>query len=246
LIFIGLFIATLAFADSNQALIEMANKQYSDGDYPAAIANFEKVLETGYESAGLFYNLGNAYYKSGELSAAILFYEKAKLLAPNNEDINFNLELANSHVTDKLEIIPEFFLVEWINSFSLMFSTNQWAIAGMIALGLCLIFFLIFLYNRVALIRRFSFYLSMLLLVATISSFIFSSKEAKKLSIRDTAIIFSPSVTVKSSPDESGTDLFLLHEGSKVRLIDSIGTWVEISLSDGNEGWIEKEAIRVI
>ena len=245
-IIIGILFAFPAFADSNQAILEIANKNYSDGEYEAAIANYEKVIETGYESATLYYNLGNAYYKTGELAPAILFYEKAHLLAPNDEDINFNLELANSHVVDKLETIPAFFLSKWIDSLSTQLSSNNWAIISMITFGIGLILFLIYLYISIPLVKRFAFYFSILLIVGTIVSFSFSSKEDNKLSAHDSAIIFSPSVTVKSSPDESGTDLFLLHEGTKVQLNDSLGTWVEIALSDGNEGWILKEAIRVI
>jgi tetratricopeptide (TPR) repeat protein len=246
IIILGLLISTLAHADSNKAILEMANQQYNNGDYAGAIANYEKVIETGYESAALYYNLGNAYYKTGELAPAILFYEKAHLLAPNDEDIVFNLELANSHVVDKLEAIPDFFLVQWINTLSMQLSTNQWAIISMVTFGVALLLFLVFLYVSVPLVKRFSFYISMLLVIGAITGFVFSSKEARKLTAHNTAIIFSPTVTVKSSPDESGTDLFLLHEGSKVQLNDSIGNWVEIALSNGNEGWILKEAIRVI
>jgi hypothetical protein len=138
------------------------------------------------------------------------------------------------------------FLVKWINNISAQLSSDLWAIASMITFGVGLILFLIYLYISVPLVKRFSFYLSVLLVIAAIVSFSFSSKEDKKLSAQDAAIIFSPSVTVKSSPDESGTDLFLLHEGTKVQLKDSLGTWAEIALSDGSEGWIMKEAIRVI
>ncbi|MCF8455470.1 MAG: tetratricopeptide repeat protein [Bacteroidales bacterium] len=243
---LSLFLAMTSFADSNNALLEMANKHYTDGEYNEAIANYEQIIETGYESAALYYNLGNSYYKTGELAPAILFYEKAHLLAANDEDIVFNLELANRHVVDKLEAIPDFFLNQWINNLSIQLSTNQWAIISMVAFGVALLLFLIFLYVSVPLVKRFSFYFSMLLVIVAVSGFIFSSKEANKLTAHDTAIIFSPTVTVKSSPDEGGTDLFLLHEGSKVQLNDSIGNWVEIALSNGNEGWILKEAIRVI
>lgn len=246
LIIIILCCVTIAFADSNKALLEMANKHYSDGEYAEAIANYEQVIETGYESAALYYNLGNTYYKTSELAPAILFYEKAHLLAPNDEDIVFNLELANRHVVDKLEVIPDFFLTQWIKNLSLQLSTNQWAIISMVAFGVALLLFLIFLYISVPLVKRFSFYFSMLLVIVAVAGYLFSSKEAHKLTAHDSAIIFSPTVTVKSSPDEGGTDLFLLHEGSKVQLNDSIGNWVEIALSNGNEGWILKEAIRVI
>lgn len=246
IILLCLFFALTSFADSNQAILEMANKHYSDAEYAEAIAKYEQVIETGYESAALYYNLGNSYYKTGELAPAILFYEKAHLLAPNDEDIVFNLELANHHVVDKLEAIPDFFLVQWINNLSLQLSSNQWGIISMVAFGVGLLLFLIFLYVSVPLVRRFSFYFSMMLIIVAVVGFVFSSKEAHKLTAHDTAIIFSPSVTVKSSPDEGGTDLFLLHEGSKVQLNDSIGNWVEVALSNGSKGWISKEAIRVI
>ena len=236
----------MTFADSNLALLDVASTQYTDGQFEEAILTYTQILDNEYESSELYYNLGNCHYKLSELAFAILYYEKADLLAPNDEDIDFNLELARSHTVDKLDVIPEFFLSSWYNRLSTILLTNTWAVISMISFGISLLIFLLYIFTSSTIIKKLSFYSATLLLLVSLSSFIISSKESSKLMNRNTAIIFSPSVTIKSSPVESGTDLFLLHEGTKVTIIDSVSTWFEIKLIDGNEGFIQKESLKII
>ena len=238
--------ANQAMADSNQGLMEVAARQYSDGNYSEAITTYNQILSTGYESAELYYNLGNSYYKTSDLPNSILFYEKAKLLTPNDEDIIFNLDLARSHTMDKIDEIPEFFIYSWINRLAGILLADTWAIISMISFAISLIIFIIYFISGYLIIKKLSFYSATVVLLVSIATFIFSYKESSKIIRHDSAIIFSPSITIKSSPDDNGNDLFLLHEGTKVHLLDSLSEWYEIQLADGNEGWLKKESIEII
>lgn len=235
----------LLFADSNQSLIEKANSEYINGNYEQAIETYNLVLETDYESALLYYNIGNAYYKNNQLAYSILFFEKAKLLAPNDEDINFNLELANSHTTDKIEAIPELFIKNWYNTISSIYTSDFWAIVSMITFFVGLLFLSLFLFSRKSSLKRTAFYFSMLLLLSSALSFSFSRNETNKQTAHNCGIIFN-SITVKSSPDNNGTDLFLLHEGTKVEILEPNNEWVKIKLKDGSEGWVTTENMKII
>ncbi len=240
-----LFFGSKLFADSNLSLIEKANSEYINGNYIQAIETYNLILETDYESAELYYNLGNAYYKNNQLAYSILFFEKAKLLAPNDEDINFNLELANSHTTDKIEAIPELFIKSWYNSISSIYISDFWAIVSMITFFACLIFFSLFLFTHKTGIKRTAFYISILFLIIAVMSFSFSRNETRKQTAHNCGIIFN-SITVKSSPDNNGTDLFLLHEGTKVEILEPNNEWVKIKLRDGSKGWVTTENMEII
>ena len=240
-----LLFGTLLYAESNEEKIELANKEYSNGNYDQAIEAYKSVLETGYESPELYYNIANSYYKSNRLAYAILYYERAKLLAPNDEDIIFNLSLANSHITDKINVISPMLIKTWYNSASSFLPGDTWSVISIASFVLLLILFSVFLYSHKATIRRLTFYLSILSLLITFLSFSFAGHEAKLQTEHNSAIIFN-SITVKSSPDNYGTDLFLLHEGTKVTVLQNENDWMKIKLSDGNEGWVKNESLQII
>jgi tetratricopeptide (TPR) repeat protein len=246
IVIISMLITNTTLADSKQSMIDVANEYYANGDFSKAIELYEEVIGTGYEAAHLYFNLGNANYKTGAIPSAILNYERAKLLDPKNEDIIFNLELSNTHVVDQLEAIPEFFLVEWIRQLVDMFPTDAWAYWSLSAFLAFLVMLLIFLYSNISVLKRLSFYGAILALTVVVWSIYSAAEQKANISNDHSAIVFSPSVTIKSSPDDSGTDLFLLHEGTKVSLIDSLGDWINIRLSDGNVGWLEKRHLEII
>ena len=234
-----------SYAQSNVEKIELANKDYSEGNYDKAINTYKSVLESGYESPELYYNIANSYYKSNRLAYAILYYERAKLLAPNDEDINFNLSLANSHITDKIDAISPLLVKTWYKSVSSILPSDSWSILSIGSFILLLIFLSVFLYSHKTVLRRLTFYLSILALLFSLLSFSFANTEAKQQTVHNSAIIFD-SITVKSSPDNYGTDLFLLHEGTKVTVLQTENNWMKIKLSDGNEGWVKNESLQVI
>ncbi len=245
ILFIVTFVSVHAENQHNEWL-DSANRKYTNGDYAQAINQYEMILEQGYESAALYYNLGNAYYKQNIIDQAILNYERALLLKPNDEDIKYNLEMAKRLTVDRIDKLPEFFLAVWIKNIVHWFSSNQWAIISICAFLLALIFIYIYLYTQKYGLKKLSFWLGLALVLVTIFSLIFSYQQKKKIIVKDTAIVMSPSVTVKSSPDISGTDLFVIHEGTKVWLQDQVGEWKEIKLSDGSKGWLRAEDIEEI
>jgi tetratricopeptide (TPR) repeat protein len=229
--------------DSTQVLWEKANAWYTTEEYQQAILAYEQILNSGQESARLYFNLGNAYYKAGDINNAILNYERAKLLAPQDPDIAFNLSLANQFVVTEIEALPQPFFVRWRNRILNLYPADTWA--G-ISIG-SFIFFLgllgLFIFSRSSSLKRFSFWFGILAIVISGFTFSFAARQKEKINQRKHAIVFCPRVTVKSAPAQTSTDLFLLYEGVKVEISDSLNTWKEIKLTDGNVGWLPDSCI---
>lgn len=223
-----------------------ANDLYAQGDFEKAIAEYENIAATGMVSGALFYNLGNAYYKSGELASAVLNFERAKLYMPKDKDLNYNLEMAHRMVVDKIEMVDVFFLKRWVISVGNNLSSDEWTKTGLAAFVLFVVFLAFYTFGKSTAIKRMGFYLGIIMILLTAVSFIYAGSLKNKITERNGAIVFNPTVTVKGSPDESGTELFILHEGTKVSVRDSIGEWNEIVLGDGNVGWLKKSSIKKI
>ncbi len=233
------FILSITNLFSNQyAKIDSANQYYAESKFEDAIISYESIIESGFEAPQIYFNLGNAYFKKNQIAKAILNYERALILNPKDEDIKYNLELANTYIVDKLDAIPPFFLKIWVNNFSTLIHSNIWATISIICFLLFLGLFLIYLFTNKVLVKKTTFWFGIIFLIISISSYGLSSRNKNLLTKNNTAIIMAPSVTAKSTPDISGTDLFVVHEGTKVEIIDQLGTWAEIKLSDGNKGWI--------
>ena len=241
-----LLVNIACIAGGNESLFELANQKYSEGSYDEAISSYEEILKTGNSSAALYYNLGNAYYKTNEVTKAILNYERALLLAPGDEDIKYNLDIANQLVADKINSLPEFFLTKWFKQLRTGLSPDKWAFLSIISFALTAIFALIFFFAGTRFIRKLSLAGAFFFFLISTTSLTFGRIQHKQLSERKTAIIFSPSVTAKSSPDQGGTDLFVLHEGVKVWITDQLNDWLEIQLADGNKAWIPENSLERI
>lgn len=235
---------------SNSAL-ENATKAEGDSayikeDYITAIQIYEAILKNG-EAAEVYYNLGNSYYKAGEIAKAILNYERALLLQPGNSDIRANLEVARAKTIDKVEPAPEIFFISWIKSLINSMSVDAWATCGIISFVLLIVALYFFIFSKQILAKKVGFISGIILLIITICSNIFASQQKKELVNRVEAIVMPPSVTVRSTPSESGTSLFILHEGKKLSIKDnSMKEWKEIRLEDGKVGWVPASAIEVI
>lgn len=233
-------------ADDNKILLEEANKVYNEGSFEQAIELYEKVLENGYESAEVYYNLGNACFKQNNFAAAILNYEKAKKIEPNDEDINFNLKIANNRIVDKIETVPELFYVQWWNSLIYTLTVDQWGWVGLISFSLLLVMALVFLLSHIVWLKKLSFWFGLLFIIISISTYALANQKFNSFRKDHEAIIFTPTVTVKSSPSESSIDLFVIHEGTKVELTDNLGDWYEIKIANGSVGWIKTDDIEKI
>jgi tetratricopeptide (TPR) repeat protein len=227
-------------AQKPQMLIEKADKLYAESKYQDAINNYEAVVGQRLQNAELYYNLGNAYFKIKNIPAAILNYERAYLLNPEDEDIQFNLDLARTYTVDEIEALPEFFLVSYVKSIRNWFNSNSWAYIALFSFALVLALGLFFWFSRSFEIRRYAFGVAVFLSVIFVVSLIFSISQKNQIDKRNTAIVFAPVVSAKSSPDDSGKDLFILHAGTKVELIRPVGDWCEVKIADGNKGWIQK------
>lgn len=214
-------------------------RHYSEGRYDLALETWLGLVDSGYASADLHYNIGNAAFKTGKIPESILYYEKALLERPFDEDIRYNLEIARTFVLDRFETIPQLFIVRWFGMISLLFSSNFWAIASLILFTLALVLILIYLFSLKLALKKFSFYSAIIILAISMLSLALSYQNRSITVKKRDAIIFSPAVTGKSSPDISGKDLFIIHEGTRVEIEDEVGGWYEIRLSDGNVGWIQ-------
>lgn len=243
----GLLLAGfVGFAAGDNRLEQQAEQLYSEGKYNEAAEAYQKILDEGVESAELYYNIGNCFYKMGENTRAILYYERALLLDPSDGMARYNLEMAQKAVVDKIEVLPELFLVRWYKAVETNFSADQW---GYISVGLFLIFLVmaaLFFYSPSVGVKKTGFVVGLIVFFLTIGSIFFAYKQDKRVSQREYAIVMTPSVTVKGAPDNSGTSLFLIHEGLKVRVIGELGEWYNIRLADGNEGWVAKSDIEKI
>ncbi len=223
-----------------------ADSSYVRGQYQQAITQYEALLKQG-ASADLYYNLGNAYYRTENIPEAVLNYERALLLSPGDRDIRFNLQIARSKTFDKIVPESEMFFVTWYRSLVSMMSVDAWARTALVSLALTIILLLVYLFSEKIWLRKAGFFGGVVLLLLFVGANIFAWQQKKDLLNRKGAIIFAPSVTVKSTPAANGTDLFILHEGTKVVITDgSMKEWKEIRLADGKEGWIESKHIRVI
>jgi len=216
------------------------------GSYDKALENWIDLYNTGYRSAELEYNIGNTFFKLNNVPGAILFYERAHLHKPADEDINYNLQIARTLAVDRFEEIPELFFVRWYNFLALIMSTNRWAKISIVTFVLCLLFLSLYFYSTKYNLKVLGFWLALILLIISLASVALSARNKSLVHDSHKAIVFSPLVNGKSSPDNSGTDLFVLHEGTKVSIEDEVGEWYEIRLSDGNMGWIPSNSLEII
>lgn len=223
-----------------------ANEEYRAGRYRDAVRSYEEVLANGYESAALYYNLGNAYYKTGNIPAAILNYERAKRITPDDEDILHNLRLANLRVVDKIDPLPRLFFLVWWEELLNLTSSGGWAAFAIAALWIAVVLILI---PRALNVQRFQKVLvgtTTLAVIFAVFALTAAAQQADRESPGSAGIVFEATVAVKSAPDGRSTDLFVVHEGVHVRLMDSVDQWWKIKLADGKVGWIPENALRVI
>jgi tetratricopeptide (TPR) repeat protein len=228
------------------AIFHKANELYSEGNYDGAIDLYSSILASGYHSASIYYNLGNAFYRSGKIPSAILNYERALLLAPGDEDIRFNLDLARLQTIDRIEVVPDFFINRWWKGIRDTLNYRSWAVVSSVTFINTLIFLAIFLLVSKVIMKKLFFWLAVSMLFISVFSFSVGLDQRNYVKNHNNAIIFSPVVSIKSSPDINSADLFVLHEGTKVSIEDSIGDWREVRLSDGNKGWLHKDGLEMI
>ncbi len=238
--------AGLAVANDNLLLMEEANKSYSENNFEQAIELYEKVIDNGMESPALYFNLGNAYFKINEIPSAILYYEKARKLKPYDEDILFNLAIANSRIVDKIETVPDIFYVKWWKNLVYTLAVDEWALASLISFSLVCTMLLIFLLTNVVWIKKTSFWLGLIMVLISATTYLMAGQKYNTFTKDHQAIVFTPTIAVKSSPSESGIDLFVIHEGSKISILDNVGEWYKIEIANGSVGWLKEKDFKKI
>jgi tetratricopeptide (TPR) repeat protein len=229
-----------------EQLVQQGNEFYQEKKYEDAIDAYQKVVRLGYEGTALYYNLGNAYYRDGKIGLSILYYEKALKLSPHDDDVIHNLTIANSKTIDKVDTLPKFFLFQWWESILALFSVTGWS-------HIVYIFYLLLLASIGAyfFVRNMNFqrYVVYFGLISTfflvVSASIWAINLNRSWHVKN-AIVIEAVVPVKLSPDSTSGDAFVVHEGLKVREIDTVGRWVNIRLPDGKEGWVLRDELGVI
>ena len=220
---------------------------YSDGRYYEAAVIWQAVAESGKESPVLFYNIGNAFFKQSNYPQAIIYYERALKLDPSYSDARFNLEYANGFVQDKIEPVPEFILKSIARKLCYVLGSDAWAVLFLVFLAAALAMAVMFLLSSSVGRRRTGFYCGIVFLLLSLASLGFSLWQRSDYMDSDDAIVTAPVSAVKSSPgDGSAKDLFVIHEGTKVKVLDEVGGWKNISLADGRQGWMMSRDMEVI
>lgn len=229
-----------------QQIIAAADSAYNNEDYRTAINNYEKVLELGMHSPEIYYNLGNSYFNLNNLPAAILNYERAKVLDPRDEDINFNLSIANSMIPDKIEAVPDIFYVRWWKTLRDSFNLYTWTRFSIILFLVIVVLTGFFFLSLNLAIRKTAFWVGLVFVFLAAGSFSISYSKYKILSKHTEAIVFDPTITVKSSPNKLGKDLFVIHEGTKVYILEEINDWANIRIANGSSGWMPLGSVKRI
>lgn len=242
-----LFLGTAnLYANENIQLWNKANDAYSMGQYESALEDWLKIEGSGENSYKLYCNIGNAYYKTGSMGKAILYYEKALKLNPAGEDAKINLQIAKLQTLDKIEVVPEFILSTWTKDIRNMMSSNSWAYVALGLFAVVALLMLLFKFAPTTGQRKFSFVVACIVMLMAIFAVLFSVSLRANANSDDQAIVMLPVSNVKSAPNATGNNLFILHEGSKVEILEEAGKWYRVEISDGRQGWIQKGDVEVI
>jgi len=245
LLVFGLLLATFLFANP-QVQFEAANAAYQKGDYLAAIDSYEQVLETGSFSEEVYYNLGNAYFKTNQLGKAILNYERAALNAPRDEDIQYNLEIAHAKKVDDIGQIGKFFLTEWWQGLHKLLGSGIWGGLTILSLWAGIAGFILWLFGESRDRKKQGFIGGIVLTLLSLLLYFISSSQANFENNSNQAIILANKVALKNGPDKISTDVLDIHEGLKVELLDQIGGWYKVKLSNGDQGWLPTGSLEEI
>ena len=238
--------AISAFASEVDTKLQAANSLYQVKKYPEAVAAYKAILGTNSESAAIYYNMGNSYFKMSQWGYSVLYFEKAHKLNPGDEDIRHNLVLAKSRTADKIDVVPQLFLYRWADAISSMYSADGWM---KFAIYMSFIFaglIIGFLLSKNMRVKRYLLFSSapVLLLLALGVFITFARFNVEKQ--REYAIVTIPVVGVKNAPEEGSKDAFVVHEGLKVKIEDSVDKWYRVHLEDGKVGWVLKTNVELI
>lgn len=230
----------------NNALFEKANEAYNAGNYPEAVSRYSEVLKNGEESAELYFNLGNAHYKLNHIAESVYNYEKALLLDPADKSIKNNLEFAQNMVIDDIKVVPKSGLSNFITSALSIFSFNGWAWIVIFGVVIFSVLFLLYYFSIASKWKRVFFAGAITAVVISFISLIFAFYLYNVAQSKEFAIVFAEEVPVRNEPNLRGNELFLLHEGTKVQILNTFQDWVQLELANGSTGWMDKSSIKFL
>ncbi len=245
-VFLMLFICKSSFASEGDFAFDSANASYSKGNFEKAIEQYESLVANNTISFELYFNLGNAYYKTNTIGLAILNYERAKKINPNDDDLTTNLKLANQKAEDKIDAAPQLFLSEWKNGIVDVFDEKTWSILCILLLAISLFLIGLYVVSQNNTLKKLGFFAGVVFLTATIFTFFIAQNKYEFTKNSSDAIVISSTATITGSPNEKGTKLFILHEGTKVIITEEQNDWIEIKIANGNVGWIKSNLIAKI
>lgn len=240
------FILLTSFVHLQETTAHEADEAYRQGDYALAIEQYESVLEKHCTSAELYYNLGNAYYRTGQMGPAILNYERALRLKPTMGDAKENLALAQSHTIDRITVLPKFFLVRWVDTLCTTVSPSAWRIIVLVLVALIAFSFIAFRLGSLVSVRKAGLVVGLVMAVFLLLAVLFLLRSTHHYNAHSEAVVMSQSLTVKSSPELQSVDKLILHEGTTVTISDSLAGWYKITIADGTTGWCTTDDIERI
>lgn len=241
LLFLGFFASA-----QNEAIFNQATEAYNNGEYEKAINAYLSILNNNEHSAALYYNLGNAYYKLNEIPESIYYYEKSLLLNPDDQEVKTNLGYAQNMTLDAIETLPQTGFSRLYKGITSKLTFDQWAYASILCMILFVILYIAFYYNRYSTKKRFAFIGSLIAFFLCIVCIVFASIEFSSFNADNPAIIFADEVAVSSEPNETSEDVFTLHSGTKVNVLDSLNNYRKIRLTDGKTGWIPSNDLKIL
>ena len=244
-ILFGLLLGLLGNAQ-NEALFNQATEAYNSGEYEKAIEAYDSILQNNEHSAALYYNLGNAYYKLNKIPESIYYYEKSLLLNPDDQEVKTNLAYAQNMTLDAIDTLPQTGFSRLYKGITSKLTFDQWAYASVLCMILFVLLYIAFYYNQYSTKKRFAFIGSIIALFLCIVSIVFASIEINSFHADNPAIIFADEVAISSEPNETSDEVFVLHSGTKVNVLESLNNYVRIRLSDGKTGWIPEKDLKIL
>ena len=244
--YILIFLFAFLVKGFSNDILQKAEKAYDTKKYKEAITSYEELVKDGYKSYQLYYNLGNAYYKNSQLGKAIYYYELARKINPNDEDVRINLGIASTKTIDKIDAKENFFISAVKSNLLSSFSTSSWAWFSIGSIVIACTLFFVFISSANIALKRFSFLLSCILLIGFVITYSLGYSALKSKSENKFAIITAKEIKIMTEPTPAATSKFSLHEGTKIRIVENNGDWLLIKLDNGNEGWVKVLDIGII
>lgn len=249
--FLQIFILLISFfgysqSKNNEQRFSEAIQMYNSGDFQGAVNNYQTILKSGWESSSLYYNLANSHYKLNNIPESIYYYEKALLLNPENEDAKNNLVFANQMTIDAITPLPKTWLKQISDNITRLFSPKTWIFFPILGIFGFVASFLLYYFAEKTILKRIFFSITLVCLIFSIGTYFIADFHQKNIQTEKFAILFDKTIRVFSEPNKHSAEIFTLHEGTKVEIIENLDNWFKIKLADGKTGWVKQEVLKIL